>query len=56
MENTVMQMVHHLLLLLLLVFGAGILSGRLAAWLKLPDVVLFIAAGMLLGQGMNLIS
>jgi cell volume regulation protein A len=56
MENTAMQMVHHLLLLLLLVFGAGIVSGRLAAWLKLPDVVLYIAAGMILGQGLNLIS
>ncbi|MCD9023983.1 cation:proton antiporter [Cohnella silvisoli] len=56
MENTVMQTVHHLLLLLLLVFGAGMISGRLAAWLKVPDVVLYIAAGMLLGQGMHLIN
>jgi potassium/hydrogen antiporter len=48
--------VHHLLLLLLLVFAAGIVSGRLAAWLRLPDVVLYIAAGMLLGQGFHLIS
>jgi cell volume regulation protein A len=56
MENAVVQTVHHFLLLLLLVFGAGMISGRLAAWLKLPDVVLYIAAGMLLGQGMHLIS
>ncbi len=51
-----MQTVHHFLLLILFVFGAGVISGRLAAWLKLPDVVMYIAAGMLLGQGMHLIS
>ncbi|TFE27898.1 cation:proton antiporter [Cohnella luojiensis] len=56
MENGVMQTVHHLLLLLLLVFGTGIVAGRLAALLKLPDVVLYIGAGMLLGQGLHLIS
>ncbi|MBB6670963.1 cation:proton antiporter [Cohnella nanjingensis] len=51
-----MDTVHHLLILLLLVFGAGMISGRLAGWLRLPDVVLFIAAGMLLGTGMHWIS
>lgn len=56
MENEVMQTVHHLLLLLLIVFGTGIVSGRLAAWLKLPDVVIYIGAGIMLGQGMHLIS
>jgi cell volume regulation protein A len=56
MENEIMQTVHHLLLLLLLVFGTGIVAGRLATFLKLPDVVLYIGAGMLLGQGLHLIS
>jgi potassium/hydrogen antiporter len=56
MEEATTQIVHHVLILVLLVLGAGILSGRIAAWLRLPDVVLFIAAGMLLGQGMHLIS
>ncbi|MBB6732515.1 cation:proton antiporter [Cohnella zeiphila] len=56
MEDNVMQTVHHLLILLLLVFGAGMISGRLAAWLRVPDVVLFIAAGVLLGSGLHWIS
>ncbi|RKP56169.1 sodium:proton antiporter [Cohnella endophytica] len=58
MENAdaVMVTVRHLLLLLLIVFGTGIASGKLAAWLRIPDVVLFIGAGMLLGQGIHLIS
>nr|WP_255654619.1 sodium:proton antiporter [Cohnella sp. REN36] len=51
-----METVHHLLILLLLVFGTGMIAGRLAAWLRLPDVVLFIAAGMLLGTGLHWIS
>ena len=50
------QVVHHLMLLLLLVFAAGMVSGRIAAWLRLPDVVLFISAGMLLGQGLHWIA
>jgi cell volume regulation protein A len=56
MDSTVMHTVHHLLILLLLVFGAGMISGRLASLLRVPDVVLYIAAGMLLGQGMHLIN
>ncbi|MBB6678320.1 cation:proton antiporter [Cohnella lubricantis] len=43
-------------MMLLLVLGAGMVSGKIAAWLRLPDVVLFIAAGMLLGTGMHWIS
>jgi len=56
MEDNVMQTVHHLLTLLLLVFGAGMISGRIAAFLRVPDVVLFIAAGMLLGSGLHWIN
>ncbi|RED57132.1 cation:proton antiporter [Cohnella lupini] len=56
MDNEVMQTVRHVLLLVLIVFGIGIISGRVAKWLRLPDVVLFIGAGMLLGQGMHLIA
>ncbi|MFC5469553.1 cation:proton antiporter [Cohnella suwonensis] len=56
METEVAQTVHHLLLLFLLVFAAGILTGRLASWIKVPDVVLFIGAGMILGQGLHWIS
>lgn len=56
MEDLTRDTVHHVLILLVLVLTAGIVSGRLAAWLRLPDVVVFIAAGMLLGQGVHWIT
>jgi potassium/hydrogen antiporter len=55
-QNQTTEMVHHLLLLLLIVISAGMISGKIAAWLRLPDVVLFILAGMILGQGLNLLN
>lgn len=56
MQGETLHAVHELLIMLLLVLAAGIISGRIAAWLRLPDVVLFIAAGMLLGTGLHWIS
>jgi len=56
MQEQTLNSVHELLMMLLLVLGAGMISGRIASWLRLPDVVLFIAAGMLLGTGMHWIS
>lgn len=53
MEDQASQIVHEWLAILLLVLGAGMISGRLASWLKIPDVVLFIAAGMALGPGLH---
>ncbi len=50
------QLVHHALFLLVLIFTFGILAGKLSSKLKLPDVVLFLVAGMILGQGFHLIS
>ncbi|MFC4775618.1 cation:proton antiporter [Paenibacillus sp. GCM10023252] len=48
--------IHHMVLLFLLVLCFGMLSGRIAAWLRLPDVALFIVMGMVLGQGLHLIN
>lgn len=50
MENTTSVLIEHVVVLLVLVFGLGMLSGKLAQWLKLPDVALFLIAGMLAGQ------
>jgi len=53
METAATEVIHHLFLLLLIILAFGMTAGRLAAWLRLPDVVLFIAAGMVLGQGLH---
>ncbi|MBW5445973.1 sodium:proton antiporter [Cohnella sp. CFH 77786] len=53
MENQATEMIHHLFLLFLIIIAAGTLAGKIAGWLRLPDVVLFIAAGMALGQGLH---
>ncbi|WP_314589612.1 cation:proton antiporter [Paenibacillus terrigena] len=47
------EIIQHLLILLVLIFIAGMVSGKIAAWLKLPDVVVFILIGMVLGQGLH---
>jgi cell volume regulation protein A len=49
-------MIHHLILLLLIVLATGMIVGVIASRIKLPDVVLFIGAGMLLGQGLQWIN
>lgn len=53
MENTTAELIQHIIIMLIIVAAAGIGSARIAAALRLPDVVLFIAAGMLLGQGLH---
>ncbi len=57
MENTAsILQAKELLLLLGLILGVGTASGFLARLLKIPDVVLFLIAGMLLGSaGLGLI-
>ncbi|WP_018758848.1 cation:proton antiporter [Paenibacillus terrigena] len=47
------EIIQHLLIVLVLIFIAGMVSGKIAAWLKLPDVVVFILIGMVLGQGLH---
>ncbi|PWV87848.1 NhaP-type Na+/H+ or K+/H+ antiporter [Paenibacillus cellulosilyticus] len=53
MESTTASTIQHIIILFILTAAAGIGSARIAAALRLPDVVLFIAAGMLLGQGVH---
>lgn len=55
MEN-ITQLVHHALFLIVLILTFGILAGKLSSKLKLPDVVLFLIVGIILGQGVHLIS
>ncbi|BFH60920.1 cation:proton antiporter [Paenibacillus azoreducens] len=56
MESETTEIIHHILILLLFIITVGMLSGRLASWLKLPDVAIFIIAGMVLGRGLHLIN
>lgn len=56
MNNEVSELVYHVLFLLIFILGMGMLSGKLAAWLKLPDVALFLIAGMVVGQGLHLVT
>lgn len=55
MESAATEAIRHFLILILFVISVGMVSGKLAAWLKLPDVAVFIAVGMLLGPGLKLI-
>lgn len=56
METQTTEIIHHILILLLFVITVGMLAGRLASWLRLPDVAVFIVAGMVLGRGLHLIN
>lgn len=53
METSTTEIIQHFLIVLVMIFAAGMISGKIASWLRLPDVVIFIAMGMLLGQGMH---
>lgn len=56
MENTTSALIDHVIILLVIIFGVGMLFGKLAQFLKLPDVALFLVAGMLIGQGLHWIN
>ncbi|MCY9665149.1 cation:proton antiporter [Paenibacillus alginolyticus] len=56
MENTTSLLIEHVIILLVLIFGLGMISGKVAQWLKLPDVALFLIAGMLVGQAFHWIT
>lgn len=53
MESETTVIIQHFLLVLVIIFLSGVISSKLAEWLKIPDVVVFIAIGMLLGQGLH---
>lgn len=48
--------IQHVIFLLIFILTVGMVFGRLAAALRLPDVALFLAAGILVGQGLHLVS
>ncbi|TXK84308.1 sodium:proton antiporter [Paenibacillus sp. N3.4] len=56
METSTSIMVEHVIILLVLVFGLGMIFGKAAQWLKLPDVAMFLLAGILVGQGLHWIN
>jgi cell volume regulation protein A len=56
MENSTSIMIEHVIFMLILVFSLGMLFGKAAGWLRLPDVAFFIIAGMIAGQGLHLLS
>lgn len=49
MENPGITAALHLLLIASLILGVGILSSKLAGWFKVPDVVVLLLAGVLIG-------
>ncbi len=49
MDNTIIQSADHLLQIIGLVILAGLIFTRISEFVKLPDVVLYIFAGVLLG-------
>lgn len=53
MESQATEMIHHLFLLFLIIVTTGVVAGKLAEWLRLPDVAMFIVAGMIIGQGLH---
>ncbi|MDQ8735842.1 sodium:proton antiporter [Paenibacillus sp. LHD-38] len=56
MVNETTIMIHHVLFLLVLIYAVGVLSGKIAKAVKLPDVAVFLISGMVLGQGLHLIN
>ncbi|MFE5323919.1 cation:proton antiporter [Paenibacillus sp. NPDC056579] len=56
MSGEVTEMIHHVLFLLIFILAMGVLFGRLSSWLRLPDVALFLVAGIIVGQGLHLVT
>jgi cell volume regulation protein A len=56
LNNEVHELIQHVLFLIICILGVGMISGKIASWLKLPDVALFLVAGMILGQGLHLVT
>jgi cell volume regulation protein A len=56
MANAATEVIHHILFLGILICIVGMISGKLASMLRLPDVALFLFAGMVVGQGLHLIN
>jgi cell volume regulation protein A len=46
-------LIHHILFLIVFICGIGMISGKIAKVLNLPDVAAFLIAGMIVGQGLH---
>lgn len=57
MENYAIQTSHHILVTFAIIFITGVIFSKLAGSIKVPDVVVFLLAGILIGpNGFNFIS
>lgn len=56
MESATSVQIHHVLFLLILVCTVGMIAGKIASRFKLPDVALFLFAGIIVGQGLHWIT
>ncbi|WP_047151416.1 cation:proton antiporter [Aneurinibacillus tyrosinisolvens] len=55
MEN-ITELINHALYILILVFSVGMIAGKIAGKLNLPDVALFLLFGIVLGPILHLLS
>jgi cell volume regulation protein A len=55
-STTTTLLIHHVLYLLIVIFVGGMVTGRIAGKLKMPDVALFLLFGIAIGPGLHLIS
>jgi len=53
MDHAISTLIEHVFILLIFIFAVGMLFGKAAHFLKLPDVAMFLIAGMLIGQGLH---
>ncbi len=51
MESAALELAKHTLLVFGIILGIGTFSGLLARWARVPDVVVFLLVGMLIGPG-----
>jgi NhaP-type Na+/H+ and K+/H+ antiporter len=56
MESAALTTVHNSLILLAIIFVTGMLSGKLAHYLRVPDVAIYMLAGILAGPVLHLVS
>jgi len=57
MENSTIHLSNQVLITFAILFVTGILAGKVAGYLKVPDVVLYLIAGIVIGPpGINLIA
>jgi cell volume regulation protein A len=49
-------LIHNVIFLFIFICALGMVSGKIAKTLKLPDVALFLVTGMIVGQGLHLIN